>query len=232
MNTDLTAILDKIARLRGLADRPGTPEEAAAAVAAIQRLMLRYNLTQAQVDGASRNDQHGYEKVTIDLGAGMNWRRYLLHAICDYSFCKVVFPPKGRGAYIIGEQHNIAIVTGLYDYLVNEVMRLADVGWDVLSPMDKRFSTVRAWKNSFRIGAGQTLRDRLKAQFEEQKRAEGEASVNALVVVKNDALARAMREFFPNSRQTRSRSSLSDRNGYNAGVVAGRSINLAKQIEA
>src|SRR4051812_4255385 len=87
----LTAILDKIARLKGLAQRPGTPEEAAAALAAIQRLMIRHNLDQQQIDAAGRHDERGFEKEDVDLGAAMNWRRVLLQGICKYTFCDVVF---------------------------------------------------------------------------------------------------------------------------------------------
>lgn len=232
MNQEITAILDKIARLKTLAERPGTPEEAAAAVAAIQRLMLRYNLSEAQVSTANRNDQHGFDNVSFDLGSTMSWRSHLMNAICHYTFCKAVFDHKGAKVNIIGEQHNIAIVTGLYDFLVGEVMRLADVGWNALTVEDRWGSTVRSWKNAFRLGAGQTLGTRLREQFKEQAQAEDETAVNALVVVKNGALARAAREFFPNARASNSKSSMSDQRGYQAGQIAGKGINLARQIEA
>lgn len=232
MNQEITAILDKIARLKTLAERPGTPEEAAAAVAAIQRLMLRYNLSEAQVSTANRNEKHGFDSVRFDLGSTMSWRSHLMNAICNYTFCKAVFDHKGSKVNIIGEQHNIAIVTGLYDFLVGEVMRLADVGWNALTAEDRWGSTVRSWKNAFRLGAGQTLGARLRDQFKEQAKAEDETAVNALVVVKNDALARAAREFFPNSRASNTRASMSDQRGYVAGQIAGKGINLARQIEA
>jgi DNA-binding transcriptional MocR family regulator len=229
---NLKQILDKIARLKGLADRPGTPEEAAAALAAIQRLMLKHNLDQQQVDLADRNDERGFEKEPFDLGAAMNWRRTLLQAIAKYTFCDVVFNHSGRGAHIIGERHNIEIVKGMYDYLVGEVMRLADVGWNDLSATEQSFSKIRRWKNAFRIGAGATLRQRLQEQFDAQKQAEGEEAVNALVVVKDAALAQAVKDFFPKTRLSSTRSSLSDLHGYEAGQLAGLGINLASQIDS
>jgi hypothetical protein len=227
----LTQILDKIARLKGLAERPGTPEEAAAALAAIQRLMIKHNLDQAEVDAAGRNEERGFEQEGFDLGAAMNWRRNLLQAICKYTFCDVVFAPAGRRAHIVGERHNIEIVKGMYDYLVTEVMRLADTGWGALPAAEQAETKIRRWKNAFRIGAGSTLQTRLREQFEEQKRAEGEDAVNALVVVKDAALAQAVSDFFPKTKTTRSRASLSDANGYLAGQLAGFGINLAAQIE-
>jgi hypothetical protein len=80
--------------------------------------------------------------------------------------------------------------------------------------------------------SGATLDTRLRQQFEEQKKAEGEDAVNALVLVKDAALAKAVADFFPNKRMTRSKLSLSDANGYRAGVIAGMGINLASQSEA
>jgi hypothetical protein len=230
--TDLAKILDKIARLKGLAERPGTPEEAAAALAAIQRLMLKHNLDMAQVDLAGRTDQRGFEKESFNLGAAMNWRRNLINALCKYTFCDAVFPPRGSGVFLIGERHNIEVVKGMYEYLVNEVMRLADLGWSQVSPEERMFARPRAWKNAFRLGAGTTLGNRLKEQFEEQKAAEDQSAVNALVLVKDNALAEAVAEFFPNLKTSRSKASMSDGRGYQAGLIAGSTVNLAAQIEA
>jgi hypothetical protein len=229
---NLKSILDKIARLKGLAERPGTPEEAAAALAAIQRLAIKHNLDQAEISAAGRNDERGFEKEGFNLGAAMNWRRNLLQAICKYTFCDVVFAASGAHANIVGERHNIEIVKGMYDYLVTEVMRLAQVGWEALPATEQGSTTIRRWKNAFRIGAQATLRQRLHDQFEEQKAAEGEEKVGALVVVKDAALAEAVAGFFPNTKTTRSRASMSDANGYLAGQLAGMGINLAAQIEA
>ena len=231
MADEMRTILDKIAKLKTLAERPGTPEEAVAAIAAIQRLMLKHNMSEAQVDGATRNDERGFVKEEYDIGAAMIWRRLLLISIARYTFCEVVFAYSGRGANIIGEKHNIAAVKGLYEYLVDAVMRLADESWDKLDRWDRDNAKVRRWKNAFRIGAGDALRRRLKEQFEAQKKEAGESSVNALVVVNNAALRTAVKEFFPRIQSSKTQPGMSDGNGYGAGLVAGRSVNLAKQIE-
>lgn len=54
---NLKPILDKIARLKNLAAQPGTPEEAAAALAAIGRLVAHHNLSEAQVEMADRDEE-------------------------------------------------------------------------------------------------------------------------------------------------------------------------------
>lgn len=229
--TDLTAILDKIARLKALEAQPGTPEEAAAATAAIQRLMLRHNLTEAQVSTAGRNDQSGYDSTRYDIGAATMWRKYLMHTVAETTFCTAVFDHAGRGVNIVGEKHNVAVATGLYEYLSEAIERLADEGWE----HDGKYqpgTTARRWKHAFRTGATNTVMQRLKDQFAYAKRQEDAAGndTSALVVVKGNELARAVRKLHPRSRSTASRAQTSDAHGAARGREAGRGISLADQI--
>jgi hypothetical protein len=226
----LKPILDKIAKLKTLADKPGTPEEAAAAVAAIQRLMTRYSLTAMQVEGASRNDERGFDKTRYNLGGNNGWRSALMNRIAKYTFCTAVFDHAGAGCYIVGEEHNVVAVTGMYEYLVGEIMRLADLGWDTF-PMQS-YTSVRRWKNAFKVGAADAVADRLKEQYDAHlaERQAEDSQTSALVVVKNDALAKAVRQFFPQSRNINMKAGYSDIAGRAAGERAGRGINLADQI--
>lgn len=231
-HSDLAPILDKIARLKGLAERPGTPEEAAAATAAISRLMLRYNLSEMQVDAAGRNDRQGFDNTDYDLGASMMWRKNLMSRIARYSFCEAIFDHKGRGVHIVGERHNVQIVTGLFEYLTEAIMRLADEGWDALDSFEKSYNNARGWKHAFRTGAGQTVGERLEEQYRQHK-AEAQAEdsqTGALVIVKDKELAEAVRKFYPRLRNSSSRASFSNGSGLAAGQAAGRQINLASQI--
>lgn len=230
--TDMTAILDKIARLKTLAERPGTPEEAAAALAGIQRLMLRYNLTEEEVDAAGRNEERGFDKFEFDLGASMMWRKNLMTRIARYSFCEAIFDHAGRRVWIIGEKHNVQVVKGLYDYLTDAIMRLADDGYKALDIGERMFVKPRAWKHAFRTGAGQAVGDRLYDQWKaSQREAEAEnARTSAIVLVKSEELANAVASFFPKLGTSRQRASYSDSHGLAAGKAAGRQINLAQQI--
>ena len=226
----LKPILDKIAQLKNLAQRPGTPEEAAAAVAAIQRLMTRYSLTAMQVEDASRNDERGFDKARYDLGGNNGWRSQLMNRITKYTFCTAVFDHAGSGCFIVGEEHNVVAVTGMYEYLVNEIMRLADLGWETYPA--KYQTTVRRWKNAFKVGAATAVADRLKEQYDAHlaERQAEDSQTSALVVVKTDELKRAVREFFPESRNITMGAGYSDHAGRSAGERAGRGINLANQI--
>lgn len=227
MAHELDAVMDKVARLKTLAERPGTPEEAAAAVSAIQRLMTKYNLTQMQVNAASRNTERGFDRFEIDLGAKLQWRQVLLNAICEYGYCKFVFSSaNSRNGFIVGEQHNVVVAKELYAYLVAEIYRLADVGWDniVQWGMSKA-----KWCHSFRVGAAFAVAERIKQDFlADQQRQE--ASTSALVVVYEDDLNNAMARFFPRMGAGRKRITVADAHGYGRGQAAGKKINLAKQI--
>ena len=46
---DMNQIMKKIGDLQNLADRPGTPEEAAAALMQIQKLMAKYRISQEEL---------------------------------------------------------------------------------------------------------------------------------------------------------------------------------------
>lgn len=227
MANELDAVMDKIARLKQLSERPGTPDEAAAAVSAIQRLMRRHNLTQMQVNSAKRNTEVGFDKFEADLGAVQMWRQGLMGAICKYGYCTFLMNAGGRSGYIVGEAHNVVVAKELYEYLVGEINRLATDGWRRYRY--KATTNKRVWCHAFRVGAADAVVLRIKTDFMAEKKA-AVASSNSLVVVYENDLARAVQNFFPHVTSTRRRMSVSSSAGYANGAEAGRQINLAKQI--
>lgn len=228
----ITLILDKIARLKTLAERPGTPEEAVAAIAAIQRLQLRHNLTEAQIATADRNDVQGIDVTAYDIGGNNGWRKNLMHVIAKYSFCAAVFDQSGRRVSIFGEQHNVQIAIGLYEYLVDAINRLADEGWLAPEPQllgQTGQTTARRWKNAFRVGADATMRLRFK---EQQRENVADTGTSALVLHNDAALRSAVMRHFPRTRNTSNGAGYSDAHGIAAGKRAAHGISLAAQIDS
>lgn len=226
MANEIGAIMDKIARLKSLHERPGTPEEAAAAVAAIQRLMRRHNLTQMQVNDATRNTEAGFDKHDVDLGAVMMWRQHLMYVIAESSYCMFIRDPSGRWGTIVGEKHNATMVKELYLYLVDEINRLADVAY--AEARDRHFGA-RTWKNSFRVGAATTVGRRIEDDAAREKQEQTNDN-NALVVVYEEGLNKAVSEYFPRLRNRTRTMNVGSADAYGRGKAAGRRINLAKQI--
>lgn len=221
---NLKAIMDKVARLKTLAERPGTPEEAAAAAAAIQRLMTRHNLSQMQIDMAERNTERGFERVFVDLGAMLRWRYSLMNDIATSSYCSFVRGQRG-GGHIVGEQHNVIMANELYQFLVNEIERLAQIGWD----MSVTYDSKRTWLHSFRVGAAVVVGDRLMTEWRAQKK-EQQSDTSALVVLYEEDLNKAVAAYFPNMRTSSVNLGTRSADGYSKGRRAGAGINLAKQI--
>lgn len=227
----LKGILDKIARLKNLAEQPGTPEEGVAALHAIGKLMTRYNLSERQVSTAGLDDEQGYIKTEYDLGSVAGWRKTVFFAVAEYMFCSAVVNSSGRGAYFIGKEANITVAANLYEYLCDAILRIADEGWAGMDPFEKAYEKPRTWKNAFRVGAAVTMRRRLRDQRREhiaEQQAEA-AGTSALVVVQEQELKDAVAKFFPRLGKSRGPSAGSA-SGLNAGRRAAHKISLADQL--
>lgn len=224
---DLSAILDRIAHLKALEERPGTPEEAAAATAAIQRLMFRYNLSEFEVNSAKRQASGAYGRMMIDLQSVAPWRRDLLFEVCECNFAKMVFyGTTSSMASVVGQKHNLEVVIGLYDYLQSTIDRLAREEHND-RPVPIRGSFTR-FALAFGAGATHSVVERLRQQWEESRQAENNETA---LVVMDDELKSAFDDFFPYLITSDTRMDL-DTSGLLAGIAAGQKINLAKQVEA
>jgi hypothetical protein len=224
---DLTAILDRIAHLKALEERPGTPEEAAAATAAIQRLMFRYNLDEMAVNSATRKASGAYGRIMIDIGSVSPWRRDLIAGVCQYNFAKMVYHGiMNPTVSLVGQRHNLEVVVGLYDYLQSTIERLIKEEFADMPIQIRGSFTVFSF--SFGSGATNAVIDRLREQWEQSRQAENNETG---LVLLDDELKVAFDDFFPNLTSVDTSMSL-NYDALMAGVVAGSKINLAKQVEA
>lgn len=224
---DLSAIMDKIAHLKALEERPGTPEEAANATAAIQRLMFRYNLDQAMVDSATRQASGAYGRMGLDLGSIAPWRRELFSKVCEFNFAKPIYASlTSPTVSVVGQKHNIITVIGMYDFLQTTIQRLADEDYED-QPVQMRGGKTRH-EFSFGTGAAQSVIDRLQAQWDASR---SSANNETGLVVLTDELDAAFTDFYPDIRYASHEAEI-DYLAFANGVKAGDTINLAKQVEA
>jgi hypothetical protein len=131
---------------------------------------------------------------------------------------------------VVGQRHNIELITCLAAYLTREIERLAREGYHALT-WYQRDVTQRTWEDGFCKGAVLAIGNRLRQQRQEDEQQAPENS-RALVVLEDAHVADAVKRYFPtlgrpiNLAGTRSHSASS------AGYRAGMTIQLRPGITA
>jgi len=226
----LDRVLDRVRKLLALS-KSANEHEAANAAAAAARLMQEYEIEEAQLrvgDPAAAPAEPIRDGV-IQAGNRyvVTWRMNLASGIA-----------RGLGAYafyagadikVYGRTSVIQTVTYMYQYLAAEIDRLADEHYEIYGVG----VNAKSWKNSFRLGAVQTianrLRDQRRAQFAEfdAKIAATAPESTALVLVKKDAAeVEAAWKRRSEGFVSRTSSGPSQYTAYQRGNQAGASISL------
>jgi hypothetical protein len=206
-----------IADAQALAERAGTPAEAAAAATKVQQLLLRHNLDMASVRSnghhrAQAEATEGFQRETFDVGSTTawltEWKQDLLYHVAINNGCRAVYYKGGTSGsvgkvWVVGEPHNVATVGVIQEFLVKAIQRLAVEGWKEA----KRWtgSHERKWKASFYEGAVWEIGRRLKASRQETEQqaaaesADGDAT-SALIVSEQARVDEAFYSFYPHHR--------------------------------
>lgn len=220
MQSDITPILSKIKKLLALSTS-SNPNEAALAAAKAQELLMQHNLTMSQVQ---TQEPSSYERSTVQTGKRV-WRRLLLTTIAQNNFCESIYNVTQHISVLIGETHNIEVVTYLYQYLIGQLEPMA------VAAHQRSIAPVhgKTWFDSFYMGAVNSIHERLEAQKREMEAASNDC--RALVVSKDAELKTAVMKFFPNVRNGGTKR-VRSADGYFEGVEAGNRVALNKAIEA
>jgi hypothetical protein len=240
-------VWERLSRIKSLADRAGTLAEAEAATAALSRLLLKHNLSLADLDDASPEDRGGVGSEEYEVANSASWRHYLLHALAQSHFCRAIRYPGTNRAMLVGHPHNLRAVKDLYRWLSVALERLANEAWEedrdrqaarvILDPASgiRRFAEARAalpgaetrrgWTSAFRNGAIDGLWRRLIDERDALKQ-ETDPSRWALVPILDAEVQTFMDDHFANvgSYQMRAR----DAAGYHAGQEAGYAMDISK----
>lgn len=225
--SDIKGILSRLHNMKKLSERPGTPEEAAAAIAKMQSLMDKHNITEAELEAAGEIERGTPVHEEFNLGAALEWRRTILGALAKANNCAVLFNASGKGSHIFGKEANIAVATAMYDYLVMAVNRLADDGWEKSNEVLFYPGSARGWKHAFRVGAANTVANRIIENWQKTQMGAGRAG-EIMVADLSDA-EKMMRDLF-NVRSVRKKMPTSSGLGLMAGAEAGRGVNLDAQV--
>lgn len=217
-------ILDRIAKLQSLASRPGTPEEAEAAAAKVQTLLLRHNLTLADVEAHASG--LGDIAMTELPAQDSIWRSKLLGVVATAHLCRAIRVSDAMGMpekyVILGHPHNLRVVQSVYPWLSDLVPEMALTAI-MQHQVDANTIGTEVWLHSFRLG----MIDGMRHAYVKAR-----ASLNdetGLVPIA-DAVDDAVKELFPDVKAYRFGGE-ADTRAYALGEQAGRDLNTSIQLD-
>lgn len=126
------AILDKLKKIQRLAlsaSKIGSLAESEAATMAINRLLIKYNLSLFDIE------EHTDSEAGIELEIkcsrvlsvinkyGRVWKESLLAVLSEYNYCKVI--RSGRQAFLVGTLVNTSVVIDMFNTLQSIYLRSA-----------------------------------------------------------------------------------------------------------
>jgi hypothetical protein len=234
---ELDGILAKLASLKDLAERPGSAGEAAAATAAIQRLLFVYNLTMADVPNKGEEFVDRGFHVDGDLNASeQRWKSWLLAAVARANFCRIISRHRTweDNARVVGRIANVRVVIEMYQYLEANAKRQCLGAWKLQQACrfaDEPSQSRALFNRGFYVSYVHVISDRLMAQVKSSTQEAG-AKGSALVVQLDREVDAALERFHPTavkSRESKRRISVSA-DGMAAGHGAAKSVNLDKQV--
>lgn len=218
MNID--DVMERIAKIQRLAERGGTPEEAAAAAAKVQELLAKHSLTLAQVAMAEGEPLSGYGHRKYSTGKA-GWRRSLMAELARGNMCRAYYISGGETTEVFGHRDNVQVVIDLYIWLAAEIDRMADVAWS-----REGYGTVRTWKNRYREGAVRTIAKRLTEERKARETAVAQTST-ALVVIE-DKVNAVVVKVYPGMKPRNVYRRVSLGGGYDAGARDASGLTVAR----
>lgn len=247
-NTSINDVLTRVRKLMNLAENPSATEgEAANAAAMAQKLLIKYNLSMAQIKDV--DEPSDYENRNVNLGVAkgqvIGWRRSLLFTLAEENFCRALqwsSGPLANTMQVIGKPENIEMVMSMFEYLTATIERLSREGWDefrknnhgqpptIYSEYTHKYQPMhyKAWLSSFAKGANLAIKVKLRAQRKEMITADRETT--AIVLVIEEELDNAVTSFYDNvGKGKKDKSAIYDAI-FEAGYTAGKSISLDKQV--
>lgn len=223
-------ILDRVRKLLARSKSDNVHEAALAAEMA-QRLMTEHKLHMSDVEIAAEAAEPVVSGEALNEGQASvtTWQVRLLGGVARANSCRILIQSSRRGMRegrltVYGKQSDVDSTLYLYRYVAAEINRLCKAWGD-------QGAFGRAARNSFRVGAANTIRRRLtEARAAEQaKWAEtGAAAAGALIHLRNsDAAAEEhINKIAGDSARGWAGSAPASARGYVAGQRAADSINI------
>lgn len=213
-------VIDKVRKLLRLAERGGTPEEAASAAAKAQELILRHKLDSVTLDDDTPEEEQvvgHHDNAPLDASGSATWKTRLAHFLCLHNSCRAV--KYGRALLIVGTPTNVETVRFLYRHVSDQIQNLTRMSAS---------GRGKSYANNYRVGCvdgvNEKLRDMQRAIRQEY------AGSSALMVI--DKEGKAVDAFMSglNLRRGARSSMRPDFGARQAGRSAGRGISLNRSV--
>jgi len=219
----LDEIYDKLAKLKALEERAGTPHEAEQAAAAATRLIARFNLDEAALRQKLGKKAQPLSFVEQKLdGIKFSWQRSLLYVCATHNQCMSLSFVGTKTASVFGPATAVPLVVTLYRSLEKTVEHLTRQGFLAERHI---YTTPKLWKTSYRLGCVSGINQALKAAFEVA--VEQTENGSALVLVTQEQLQQEFTNTFGKTRTLATPDF--DQAAYASGYRDGRNVNVASR---
>lgn len=217
------AIVEKIQKLLALANS-ANEHEAKLAASRAQELLVKYNLTEAIVEGHSDT----YVREDFETGRQREDKTHnlVLMLLRDFFFVEVVKDrkrnPNGKSFVryvLLGKTHNVEIAKYVKTFLEASFSNL----W---AQYRKEHNAPPSSRMSFMVGLYRGVAEQLKASRTKVQTETG------LVVVKDADLVKFMENQFANLRSGRAKLDTRDQHAMAAGHEQGKNLRIAKGLES
>ena len=231
MTETILAKIQKLMRLQESAQAIGSIAEAANAAERVQDLLLKYNLSMAEVEGFEEDESKVIHEIVNASDLNFNhregkWLTALAGGLSRYNMCRSINTVSGNKLVkitFIGEPQNLEVVRYLFEILVPRARQLVRQEFNRYNGLEKLGTFRRGYLMGFAMGVSTQLREAQERQERES------AQVTALVRVKSEAVEKKTEELFPYLRSARS-SRTSSLDGSMRGYTAGKSTLLNKGV--
>lgn len=165
-------IVDKIKNLLDLSRNNNSPEEAALAATRAQELMFKYQIQESDIVST---DEERKPEALVEEGIDSKdkkrnvWKSCLAYAVAKGFGATMYHTDRNGTAHfqIFGLESSVQTVKYMYAYLLNEIERLCEENWKAHGKEQRQ--SPRTWRNNFRLGAVNTIRERLQKQHQAQR---------------------------------------------------------------
>jgi len=229
MPQKLQEVILKIEKLKRLSSSQNV-NEAANAMAMAAKLMAQYQLREADISLPGQEEELKVSVFNIyESKTRIEWQEHIAMGLGEMFSCKVF--ASGNGMKLFGSTNDSNTVVYIFKLILNEIEFYCTEMWNCYGKLikeDGKSFQSRSWKNSFRLGCGIAIAQRLRAMKPELMR---ETGVRALVVYDQK---KSLIDKWISSLQWRQLpviNKITNQNGYNVGKEAGKRVNIGDQAE-
>lgn len=218
-------VLDRLRKLHALS-KSDNPHEAALAAQLAQQMMIEHHLEEFDLThDAQRPEEPIEDHGSIDPTATgrrrlPGWQTHLANAVARSFDCRVYVMP-AVSISIVGRKTDVEAARYTFLMLVRTLTRMTDDAWN--QEQGSR-DQARRWKTAFRLGAVQSIRERLRTSMKEAV-----ATVpreRALALVRRDEAVEQWVDGNLNLHAARTTTTYVRPDGFAAGRAAGHDVQL------